>query len=478
MIGYKDYVNKVFTEKEHFLKDLFSVLFVDIYESLKDGVEVRDKEKIDAIVGFAYDEDLNQILIRFKWSHFNLQSIDRIIGNNKQKWFSLRDAHSMFQKPNLARHQRVRAIREVLEKKYSLKQYEEFGVIAEDIIRFRNTNAHNNGVRNSSQAMVLFAQISLLLKIYPDDLRDKVNGFVTYEKFINHDFKDSIEIISSLSKTDEVTNANDEDLKLNPKSEIETAEINNTKLHDSIEGIVESSDEISQKIKHVTARVENIEQQVSKIVSSVDETSSFIKSIADIKTNASITNNILEKDQSSSSVDSNIVQTEDGLEDAFDGSDEQEVDLEEAADSIQSPTLLTDAELFDNLLDIRNSIDNDMSAKYISFRNWHNILSRSLVDVLVQIQISSPEDFKNNSTFQHYYLSEQMPIKVKQNLSSNDLEALIQEAKDFMDEQLLNFWTQIQSVLEQRATPAKYKNNEERYKKQLLEDPFFVNNQE
>ena len=55
MIGYKDYVNKVFTEKEHFLKDLFSVLFVDIYESLKDGVEVRDKEKIDAIVGFAYD---------------------------------------------------------------------------------------------------------------------------------------------------------------------------------------------------------------------------------------------------------------------------------------------------------------------------------------------------------------------------------------------------------------------------------------
>ena len=217
--------------------------------------------------------------------------------------------------------------------------------------------------------------------------------------------------------------------------------------------------------------MENIEQQVSKIVSSVDETSSFIKSITDIKTNASILNNILDKNQSSISNDSSIFKTEEELEDAFDGSDEQEIDIEEAADSIQSPTLLTDAELFDNLLDIRNSIDNDMSAKYISFRNWHNILSRSLIDVLVKIQISSPEDFISNSTFQHYYLSEQMPMKIKQNLSSNDLDALTQESKEFMDEQLLNFWPQILSVLEQRATPAKYKNNEERRKKELLEDP-------
>ena len=51
-------------------------------------------------------------------------------------------------------------------------------------------------------------------------------------------------------------------------------------------------------------------------------------------------------------------------------------------------------------------------------------------------------------------------IAYRAGFSSNDLEALIQESKDFMDEQLLNFWTQIQSVLEQRATLAKYKNNE------------------
>ena len=102
MLSYKDYVNKVFTEKEHFLKDLFSILFVDIYASIKDGVDVRDEEQINAIAtGFAHDVDLNNTLGRFTWSHFSLEALDNILKNSRSGpyWFSLLNLHSLFQKP-------------------------------------------------------------------------------------------------------------------------------------------------------------------------------------------------------------------------------------------------------------------------------------------------------------------------------------------------------------------------------------------
>ena len=483
MLSYKDYVNKVFTEKEHFLKDLFSVLFVDIYTSIKDGLDVRDEEQIKAIAtGFAYDVDLNNTLGRFTWSHFSLEALDKILKNSSQSgpyWFSLLNLHSLFQKQAVARHPRVRAYKEILEKKYNLKQYEEFSNIAADIIRFRNTNAHNNGIRNSAQALALYAQINLILVIYPDDLKEKVSGFEQYEKFINVDFKNSIDSISS-------SNSLHEDGKIESPEEIlalNQIDLQNSPLTDSLTNIELSTDDASQNIKHVRSRVENIESQLTQLDSVLSDSHTLLHALHSLITQSPGKNyqpapderahhQITTDHQIPVSLKEEISEGLEDLEtdDLLRESQENEINIDD------SVTLLTRSELIDNLLDIRNQIDTTMSAKYISFRNWHNILSRPLIDSLVNIRIISEEQFRNNETFLYYYHSEQMPKKVADTLSTSDIEALKLEAKLFMNEQLHGYWDQILRILDKRASPAQYANTEERKleEKKKLEFDFLI----
>lgn len=468
MLSYKDYVNKVFTEKEHFLKDLFSILFVDIYTSIKDGVDVRDEEQIKAIAtGFAHDVDLNNTLGRFTWSHFSLEALDNILKNSRSGpyWFSLLNLHSLFQKPAVARHPRVRAYKEILEKKYNLKQYEEFSNIAADIIRFRNTNAHNNGIRNSAQALALYAQINLILVIYPDELKEKVHGFEQYEKFINVDFKNSIDSISS-------SNSLNEEVKRESPEEIlapNHMELQNFPLTESLTSIELSTDDASQNIKHVRSRVENIESQLTQLGSAVSNSHTLIDSLHSLLTQPQGKNYQSTQDESAL----HQITTDDKVSVALNEEISEDLEdlvtdglpIESQEDEIiidDTVTLLTRSELIDNLLDIRNQIDTSMSAKYISFRNWHNILSRPLIDSLVNIRIISEEQFRNNETFLYYYHSGQVPKKVADTLSTSDLEALKLEAKSFMDEQLHDHWGQILSILDKRASPAQYANTEER----------------
>ena len=88
-----------------------------------------------------------------------------------------------------------------------------------------------------------------------------------------------------------------------------------------------------------------------------------------------------------------------------------------------------------------------MRQKYSSFKNWHNICQRPLAEVLISTKPKDITEFKEHHLFQHYYNSEQTPKRVKANLSDEDNKALEDEAKEFMDTQLENYWNKIQSLL-------------------------------
>ena len=65
MAEYKTLVNSVFTDRAVHVNDLLSTLFLDIYDSIKDSVDVHDVYLIDELKGFADELDLSKTAKRF-----------------------------------------------------------------------------------------------------------------------------------------------------------------------------------------------------------------------------------------------------------------------------------------------------------------------------------------------------------------------------------------------------------------------------
>jgi hypothetical protein len=72
MAEYKTLVNSVFTDRVVNINELLSTLFLDIYASIKDSVDVHDVYLIDEIQkSFADELDLSKTAKRFYHNHFN-----------------------------------------------------------------------------------------------------------------------------------------------------------------------------------------------------------------------------------------------------------------------------------------------------------------------------------------------------------------------------------------------------------------------
>ena len=109
---------------------------------------------------------------------------------------------------------------------------------------------------------------------------------------------------------------------------------------------------------------------------------------------------------------------------------------------------LTNAEVLDNLMELRIKIKSEMKKKYADFQNWHNILMQPLSKQLVYSKINTRDDFKNDEIFQHYYLSSQITGKL---LDQPNLEEKKELAKKYMDEQLEIYWESIKKLINKRA---------------------------
>ena len=64
----------------------------------------------------------------------------------------------------------------------------EVGAICDELIRIRNLAAHNAGLKNSAQALILMSNILRLLAITPDAVKDSTQKFNYLEQFMKMSF--------------------------------------------------------------------------------------------------------------------------------------------------------------------------------------------------------------------------------------------------------------------------------------------------
>ena len=175
MSDYKANLLKLYTDYDTILKDLFATLFFDINLSIKDKIEVSDQHLIDDLKSYPEELDLNKTLQRFSWNHYSEELISKQIRNFHFR-FSLQDLNKILRGKSFSKSTSIvsRIVRK-FEDKYTIASIDQFTFIAREVKRWRNIAFHNDGISNAAQASILQSNINLLLKIYPDELREKLN---------------------------------------------------------------------------------------------------------------------------------------------------------------------------------------------------------------------------------------------------------------------------------------------------------------
>ena len=436
MAEYKTLVNSVFTDRAVHVNDLLSTLFLDIYDSIKDSVDVHDVYLIDELKGFADELDLSKTAKRFYHNHFGIKFLPR----NESK-FSISTIHGFVESPKMARKgDQKKKILAVVEKKYKCRQFDQYANIASQIVKWRNVWAHDGGFQNTSQALVLQSNLALLLKIYPDELQEKISSFQTYQQFINETFLRSILDLQEINEE----NIDEEIAKHIQQADVEDLSSNLEQFSDNIDekliSFEQESKEVMKKVEQSIAGVEKVENRIDELNVSNNSILSALDSLKDIIESSHMPNaEIQSLHRATPEPPKEILEEIDNIWNSTDSQIENDG---------TSTNKLTKAEMKDNLIELRQSIKTNMKAKYADFQNWHNILMRPITDDLINNNYTTQEEFKSSSIFSYYYNSEQMTGKILEQPGAAKQQ---EDAKKFMDEQLKEFWPKISQLLASKA---------------------------
>ena len=133
-MNYETLAESVFTSKSSVLKDILSTLYLDIYNSISESVEIRDVLFIDDLKGYPEEMDLGIVAKAFTVSFFQIKSLNDAIGNRNTK-FSIGNIHSYVENPSIKRSPDLKKrLKGILEKKYKLKNLDNFANIAIQLI--------------------------------------------------------------------------------------------------------------------------------------------------------------------------------------------------------------------------------------------------------------------------------------------------------------------------------------------------------
>ena len=407
-------------DKERILKSIIRQLFQCIYKEIKDSLihEEFDKKDINEFLNWPDDYDLNGTARYFVWSFFEHKIITKITKSKRK--FSLGDLHTIINKPQFKNtpedKRRLKSQLEVKKVfKFSIRQMNEVGSICEELIRIRNLAAHNNGLDNSSQALILMSNVSRLLSIIPDSIRDSTAGFENFENFVKHDFLDSILNVIRPDIEDTI-----EEAKIHSENIAEeSGDIFNEILLNKVD---EMSNQLKglQEINNILSNNESIMKDILSLVYSprpqMDRQWSFDN---EIKKDESFSEEIIEK---------NLL-----------------IELEETQDEAEKiKDKLSRSELYDSLMKLRVKIKKEMNSEFSAFRNWHNLLLSNLANSMIDNQLTSIEKLKADETFQHYYDSKQMYGKLLAHYNVNDKK---QVAVEYFDIQIERYWPTIEVML-------------------------------
>lgn len=425
MSDYKANLLKLYTDYDTILKDLFSTLFFDINQSIKDKVNLSDQNLIDDLKSYPEELDLNKTLQRFSWNHYNEEIISKQLGNFHFR-FSLQDLNKILRGNKFSKNtSMVSRIVKKFESKYTIASIDQFAFIAREVKRWRNVAFHNDGVSNAAQASILQSNINLLLKIYPDELREKIKMIDEFESFISDDFLQSIfykqNIISSKNPEEII----DEEIAMYLKEE--------DRFNESYESV---NNKLNQLDKMISTEVKNPIGSLEKRMSSIEGSIGNIAKEFKIFQEKSISRNF----DSFQEEELILNQSQENL--AI-----EEIESEESINEIiynDDKRKKTNAELKDELLELRDEIGSDMKSEFPEFENWHNILMEPLIKQILLWEIKTKKDFLNDELFKRYYNFEK---RGNRDFSDNDLKALKKITKSLMDYQLKKYWTKIKIII-------------------------------
>ena len=261
---YSDYVNEIFGSKEVVLKEMFATLFLEIIKTFPEEVTTHDIQYIEELrTTWPDEQDLNITLQRFSWKHFSDDRISSILNKKITSRFSIADIRKIFDTREMKASQSRSRLKKGYEKDFKIISFEEYAVIAEHLIYWRNKASHRGGIRNISQALAIYSEISLLLKIYPDNLRQKVSGLDNYQKYLNENFLQSIFIdtdINPLSKNN--FNEGSQSVPANDNSLLMNLEMDT--LKDSISELRDLNQDNSSMIGFIKKNLVQIGQAINQ----------------------------------------------------------------------------------------------------------------------------------------------------------------------------------------------------------------------
>ena len=366
---YKSILLKIYTDYDSIIKDLFATLYLDIHASIESKVDTLDQQYIENLKGYPEELDLNETLQRFWFNHYQLDLISKEKGNYHFA-FSLGGITELLRRsPFYKKQDLVIKIKKKFESKYSLGTIDQFCWIAREVVRWRNIAFHSDGISNSSQASILFSNISLLLKIYPDDLRKKIRNIESFEKIISEDFLGSTLVNTKFENNLHVPEDIDNEMIAFLENEHNASE---------------------NKLNEIDISQEEIKQSIIKIQSSID---SFNDSFNETKTSLMEIKKefILSREKQSFQEETQDTQAEEKQRPTKD--DNQSVENIIYKDNNRKKT---NSEIRDELLILRNKIKDHMLSKHPQFKNWHNILMEPLVNQILIWDIKTSKDFKND----------------------------------------------------------------------------------
>jgi len=428
---YQLFSNAVFTSRSNELKDLLSSLFLDIHQSIANSVDLRNVIFIDDLKGFPEEIDLAKAAKAFNTSFFQIQALNDSIGRSSTE-FSIGSIYGYVESYQVSRNKELnRRLKSRLEKKYSLKEMDHFSNIAAQILRLRNLWAHEGGFQNISQAMVLQSNLSLLLKTYPDSLREKIDKFNDYLDFIDNNFFWAIVEFYKSYKEEDI----DEEIKRH----IGESEPNSNSLSTDI-------NELSEKVD-------------SQIFSQAEERNALNLKVEELAKESHKTNHQLTE---LSNIMNSLYASLDAIRESLDNSSPQliqdidsgielpivNVDETQSPDAVSFETQardkksLTSAEVKDKLISLRETIKQDMKSMNTNFQNWHNILMRPLIEELLNNRGIDIHQFKDSLIFRHYYNCHSLRGKDSFNFERK-------QTQEMMDFQLNKYWNSITNILKQ-----------------------------
>jgi len=428
---YTDHSNSILMgDYEKIIKSIIRQLFEGIYKEIKENCHLEEPEKkdINEFLNWPDDYDLNSTARYFIWRFFNHKIVQKV---TKTKKFSLGDildiANSQkFKTYPMEKRRLVKQLEVKKNFKFSIYQINETAVICNELIRLRNLSAHNNGLKHASQAMILMSNLSRLLNITPDYVRERTNGFVHLEQYVKGEFLNSILSVVRPDIEDAVEEAL---LQVETKAEEDNDVFN--------EILINKIDDLDKKLK----RLEGLESITSSVLKSEEK-------LADIQSLI-----YTEKKSSERQWRFDNEKTKDD-KDVYEFKEPQLESISSEEKIGTKADVPSRSEMYDILMEFRVKIKKEMTSEFSGFRNWHNLLMTHIANSIIDNKITSKKSLKEDPTFQHYYDSKQIYGKLLEKFNKRDIEEKQKTATEFFDIQIDRHWSEIQELLKEYFSQA------------------------